>query len=467
MRSGRPKGSGIAMALCALCVSASAAVCEPKFTAGPIFRTFPNAGVNALVDMDADGDLDLLAGDLIFIGDGRGDVLRTPIRLSPPDYMIFDAAFADFDLDGRLDAALCRIGDQGVRFLFGQASTRPGKPVFGEPVTIPTIQSIWHLALGDFLEDGLPDLAAVSMGARAFSLLVNQGDRKFRSEPRGITTDAGHPVAAGDFDGDGHLDLAVGFGESVSLTFGKGDGKFRKTVSGSLYVPPNPIPAHRFRSADLDDDGAADLVAVGTGNVLIYLGREIARLDAFPGQPSRVLRIEGDGRFVAIDDMNGDGRLDVIAESGGNTNQAVVQIFFGDPDPAAQDPSFVAGSKIRTALSGHGSVLAVGDLDGDGAPDIVLTTEDTGDGQVFLNDRSCLRRARRGDGNADGVLDLGDAISALGYIILSIPIACPQAVEVNGDGQLDLADAVFLLNYLFASGSAPQGPSPVICRTAP
>ncbi|MBN1418153.1 MAG: VCBS repeat-containing protein [Planctomycetes bacterium] len=460
------RSEAVAIALSALAAPVSAAICQAEFTGGPIFTVGANAGVNALADMDADGHLDLLAGDYIFLGDGRGDVSRKPIRLSPIGYMVFDAMFTDFDLDGYLDVAICQIGDRSVRFLFGQPTVAPGKPAFGTPVSVSTIDMIWHLALGDFVEDGRLDLAAVSMGEPAFSLLINQGDRKFKSEIRGTTTPGGHPVAAADFDGDGHLDLAVGIGDMVSLSFGNGDGKFRKTVSGNLFNPPRTLDAHRFRAGDLDGDGRAELVAACEGYLLIYLGSEIAEIDGFPARASLAPRISGTGRFLAIDDLNGDGLLDVISESTGTVNRAIVQVFFGDRDATTGALKFVAGALIQTTLSGHGSVLAVGDLNEDGAPDLVLTTEDTGNAQIFLNDGACYLRAERGDTNADGILDLGDAISALGYVVSSVPVPCPEAVEVNGDGRLDLADPIYLLLYLYASGPAPKGESPVACHPA-
>ncbi|MBN1417967.1 MAG: VCBS repeat-containing protein [Planctomycetes bacterium] len=476
MRDAGTIGLGAGVALGLLIAPAPAAVCIPGFAAKAVFDVGRNAGVSALADLDADGRIDLLAGDLIFLGDGCGGFSRTSIRLSPADYTVFDAAFADFDLDGRLDVALCRWGDDSVLFLFGQPSMGPGRPAFGDPVSVSTLQGIWHLAIVDLTQDGLPDLTAIGLSSGGFSVLTNLGGRRFRSEPHEIPSDGGYHTATGDFDGDGHADVANAFSLSLLLSFGNGDGQFRKTTRSVFWLSASPFAPHRVDAADFDGDGKSDLVAIGQtlsgpsgigeGLILSYSGNEIAANDGLPDQPSCILPIEGTGRFLGIEDVNADGLLDIVAQSAGSDGVAVLQCFFGQRRPETGEWMFAAGPPIRTSLSGIGSVLAIGDLDGASGPDFVLTTEDTGEGQVFLNDGACPPRADRGDANADNTLDLGDAIAALGYIVSGSPLPCPEAAEVNGDGRLDIADAVYLLLYIFASGPALQGPTPVSCHPA-
>lgn len=65
---------------------------------------------------------------------------------------------------------------------------------------------------------------------------------------------------------------------------------------------------------------------------------------------------------------------------------------------------------------------------------------------------------RRGDTNADGSLDLGDAIHLLNHLFTSPRLACEDAADINDDGSLDLGDPISLLNYLFADGGAPAAP---------
>jgi hypothetical protein len=65
-------------------------------------------------------------------------------------------------------------------------------------------------------------------------------------------------------------------------------------------------------------------------------------------------------------------------------------------------------------------------------------------------------KIKRGDVNANGTVDLGDAIYILNYLFRSGTDPCPmEAGDVNCTGLVDLGDAIFLLNYLFKGGTAP------------
>jgi len=76
-------------------------------------------------------------------------------------------------------------------------------------------------------------------------------------------------------------------------------------------------------------------------------------------------------------------------------------------------------------------------------------------------------RFRRGDANADGQVDLGDAVQILNYLFASAAISCVDAADTNDDGQSDIGDPIGLLNYLFVQGSAPPAPGPSECGADP
>lgn len=66
----------------------------------------------------------------------------------------------------------------------------------------------------------------------------------------------------------------------------------------------------------------------------------------------------------------------------------------------------------------------------------------------------------RSDTNADGRVDIADAIAALNYLFQEEPLPCEAAIDTNGDGRVDIADAIYLLNYLFVDGDPPPAPFP-------
>jgi hypothetical protein len=76
----------------------------------------------------------------------------------------------------------------------------------------------------------------------------------------------------------------------------------------------------------------------------------------------------------------------------------------------------------------------------------------------------------RGDANADGAVNLADAVRVLGYLFLGTTLECPLLAEVaadaDGSGTVGINDPIFLLNHLCLGGPAPPGPFPE-CGTVP
>lgn len=65
-------------------------------------------------------------------------------------------------------------------------------------------------------------------------------------------------------------------------------------------------------------------------------------------------------------------------------------------------------------------------------------------------------KVAHGDPNADGIVNVGDAIYTLNYLFKSGPVPCPmEAGDANCTGAVDLGDAIYVLNYLFKGGPAP------------
>jgi hypothetical protein len=66
----------------------------------------------------------------------------------------------------------------------------------------------------------------------------------------------------------------------------------------------------------------------------------------------------------------------------------------------------------------------------------------------------------RGDCNADGALDLSDAIQSLFYQFMGVSINCLDAADVDDDGEAEIADVISLMTYLFLEGPRPESPFP-------
>lgn len=449
--------------------------CEIEWKGQPVFEIRENFGMNALGDYDRDGHLDLTTGSFIFPGKGDG-TFGEGRALESVDGG-FDARSADFDGDGLLDLAVIGIGAQTISMYWGRNNDGGGDYLHRQIITInPAVAvALWHMDLGEFNGDGRPDLVLISIGGPQHAILINDGNRGFTMSTLQTDQFNGHMLTTGDFDGDDHDDVAVGSGNQISLFFGKGDGTFHPAKKGMLQLSTGDSGGgHRFKSADLDLDGKDELLAtLGQGRipsdspseVLIYLGQNLASSASFPEEPDLTLSLGGGLviRFIEPLDFNLDGVMDIVA-LGETSGGSRLRSFTGRLEDGVI--SYAPGTTFQSGLSpSRSSVLGQGDVNEDGFPDLVVTTEDTSRARIFL--ASCPGvLAARGDVNLDLALDVSDPIAMLSFLFLGIPLQCQAAGEVNGDGTFDLTDAIYLLAHLFSGGEPPVGEPQVTCGPA-
>ena len=277
------------------------------------------------------------------------------------------------------------------------------------------------LAVGDFNEDGIPDLVVTTASAETVAILLGNGDGTFSAA--GLIPIAGpdaQQVVIGDFNGDGKADLALLFADinQVQILLGNGDGTF-------TALPPIAAPdaaGYLFATAVFNGDGKADLVLANylTDTLTILLGNGDGTFTASAAAPA----INGFPQSIAVGDFNGDGILDlaVAINSGQTSVPGSVAILLGNGDgtftPKAQ--SLVTGDSP--------SSIVVGDFNGDGVLDLAVAngydnTSNPGTITVLL-------------GNGDGTFTPTAVSPVTGFIPNSITIG-----DFNGDGITDLAAA--------------------------
>lgn len=250
--------------------------------------------------------------------------------------------------------------------------------LFGPSTLYPTGMNPYTVALGDVNGDGHPDLVTANFnsGAGTISVLLGTGSGTFGANTEYPTGAIPQYLALGDVNGDSRLDIVTAnpTSNSASVLLNTGAGAF-----GPPTVYPTGKEPRSVALGDVNSDGRPDLV--------------IANTDPFSGIPSTVsVRLNtGAGDFgpktdystgntpycVALGDVNGDGRPDLItANFGYGTNTASVLLNTG---------AGVFGPKTDYPTGGGAVSVALGDVNGDGRLDIVTANLRSFAVSVLLN----------------------------------------------------------------------------------
>jgi len=325
----------------------------------------------------------------------------TPVRgvhAPPPFERIFavgaapgSVAIDDFNGDGKLDIVTANeeSGDASVLLGDGNGEFSPAR---GSP--FPAGASPNDIAVGDFNRDGWLDLAFANHETQHLTVLLGDGRGGFAPAPHSPVTVAVRPhthgVATGDLNGDGNLDLVTDSWAEDRLELLFGDGKGNFTTPG-VYIPVGKHPYQRVRVADLNGDGRADIVSpnLDGDNVTVLLGDGKGEFLQPPGSPFAC----GDSPFsVAVGDVNGDGIPDLaIVNSPGSTadrsGRDGLTVLIGDGRGRF---STMPGSPWLTAR--RPNMVAIGHVDGNGSASVVVSNPDSGTITLFTMGRDGLVR---------------------------------------------------------------------------
>jgi len=325
-------------------------------TSGPSVRALK------LIDWDHNGTLDVVAAgygsNQIFVHLGNGDGSLAPALsfTQPAAPLALDVA--DIDGDTRPDLLVAWTGATNVStFLQLPDGTLAPPTDFAVPGG-PT-----DVALRDVTNDGKLDLVVVdwSQSLRADDLSIFAGDGAGGFGPRQSFTTGGKPglLAIGNVDLAEGADIVVGCTGTPALAI------HRANASGS-FGSKRPFAPHaavgQVRVADLDEDGKPDLIASGAGLLDWWRGFGDG---TFAAPQPYVLAGAGTGA-LEVADMNGDGHLDVITPDGPNNNN--VRFTYG-----TGTGTFSWNQSIPTSYAMTSFVLV--DLDHDGRMDLVAGSE--------------------------------------------------------------------------------------------
>jgi hypothetical protein len=281
-------------------------------------------------------------------------------------------AIGDVNGDGKPDLVTANHSANTVSVLLGN-----GNGTFGPKTDFATGSLPSSVAIDDLNGDGKPDLVTANHNASTASVLLGNGDGTFGPKTDFMTGSGPFSLAIGDLNGDGKPDVAVATNGSstVSVLLGNGEGTFgSKTDFATGNVP------YSVAIGDLNGDGKPDLAAANNSSstVSVLLGNG----DGTFG-PKTDFVIGSLPFSVAIADLNGDGKPDLaVANQGGSSNYTGrVSVLLGDGDG-----TFGAnGAKIGYATGNRPYSVAIGDLNGDSRPDLIAANFGSNTVSVLLN----------------------------------------------------------------------------------
>src|SRR3954470_3129518 len=297
---------------------------------------------------------------------------------------------ADFNLDTRPDLAVVNTVSNNVTILLGDGAGG-FTPAPGSPVTVG--QTPKSLTVGDFNNDGRPDFVADNFIGGNLSVFLGDGAGGFVEASGSPVAMAGGPiyVATGDFNADGLADLATAniSPAGVGILVGTGNGQFAPAPASPIPDGSNTFP-QGLAVGDLNGDGRLDIAVANhmssTVNVLLGSGGNgvVGFLPAV-GSPFPTANGAAPGNgpaHIAIGDVNGDGKPDLATANDSSNNSSV---FLGN---GLGRFLHIAGSPFS---AGSGSLgVAIGDVNGDGRADVAVANRTTNNVTVLLSTGSSL-----------------------------------------------------------------------------
>jgi hypothetical protein len=214
-------------------------------------------------------------------------------------------ALADFNGDGNLDVVTANFGTNNITLLLGD-----GMGGFVEsshsPVAVGTNPT--SIAVGDFNGDGHADVAVSNSTANTLTVLLGDGTGLFTPAAGSPYSVGAKPfmVVVGDFNLDGNADLAVANNNDQDFTIllGDGTGGFSPGPGSPYTLPGAPVS---IATADLDGDGKPDIaVAMSNGQVSALSGTGLGGFGTAKNYP-----VGSIPQSIFLADMNSDGRPDI------------------------------------------------------------------------------------------------------------------------------------------------------------
>jgi gliding motility-associated-like protein len=355
----------------------------------------------------------------------------------------FTVVIGDIDGDGKPDMAVSNAGVATVSVFLNTGSS--GSPSFAAKADFTVGTNARSLAIGDLDGDGKLDLAVGNYNTNTVSILRNTsslGAISFAAKVDLTTGTNPYSVAIGDIDGDGRLDIVSAnyTSSTVSVFLNTGSsGAIAFATKSDFVTGTNP---QSVAIGDLDGDGKPDVAVANNGATTVSVLRNTSNANTLSFDAKIDATIGSGARSIAIGDIDGDGKLDIAASNYTSNTISVLR-----NTSSSGSVSFAA--KVDLTTASQPTTVAIGDLDGDGKPDLAVSNNGASTISVFRNTGSsgtvtfatkvdlasggAPQSVAIGDLDGDGKLDLASAnfSSATASVIRNTPLITPTVQATN------------------------------------
>ena len=343
-------------------------------------NTSPGPICVASTDFDGDGKPDVVVSD-----GGQSNNIQVFLNSSTPGIFQFTQQFnfplpnaddpdvvavGDMDGDGKPDIVVSTVLSPRL-YVFLNTST-PGSISFANPAVFPQGNYCQGMTVGDINGDGKPEIVVANVADGNISVYGNNstiGNLSFATRMNlAPASGGGVPYAAviADIDGDGMPDIATADagGGTVSVFHNTGTSGGTLSFAASMEFVVGATP-ESIAAGDLDGDGKPDLVTGNYGDGTISVLKNTSTSGNVSFATSAASTAGTNPQAVAISDLDGDGKPDVIAA---NFGDADISVYHNN----SSSGTIALAAQVTYATDYDPFSIAAVDMDGDGFPDLSI-----------------------------------------------------------------------------------------------
>jgi FG-GAP-like repeat/IPT/TIG domain/Secretion system C-terminal sorting domain/FG-GAP repeat len=351
----------------------------------------------------------------------------------------------DLDGDGKPDLAVSNYASNTISIF--KNTSLSGLVSFEPQIDYVSGNNPSQISMADLDGDGRIDIIVANTHSNTISVFRNTssgGKISFARKLDFATIERPLSLSVGDLDGDGRPDFIVGNVDSSTISI------FKNTSSPGMisFESKNQFPVLSFPIEvylrDFDGDGKPDLVVIPINSWLVGVYRNTSTIDSISFTYVTELAANTDPFTLSSADMNGDGKPDLIV---GNSSANTFSIYCNTGYPGS-----ISFRYQQQFVLGAPNTLSVGDLDGDGKPDLAASNPAANRVDLFKNITNNLF-----------TFDFAGLSFSTGNYPIGISIA-----DLDGDGKPELASANYstntitiLRNTVGEASVVPSGANPV------